>query len=177
MIAIGLLLVRMLCDCFKPRSRLEAEILIAAECQSFLDNVIAVSTAFGHGMIDADQRRAVDPWAARSEGATARDLTCGARRTLSLHAVRDAGGRFSINGLITRDAATQDFNHLGHAQHSDSTALELGRCRISPSAAPGRASRRRSDRPCVRARRRPPGPPEYESRRKRERHQSDRRWP
>jgi hypothetical protein len=28
MIAIGLLLVRMLCDCFKPRSRLEAEILI-----------------------------------------------------------------------------------------------------------------------------------------------------
>src|SRR2546425_11942471 len=28
MLAIGLLLVRMLCDCFKPRPRLEAEILI-----------------------------------------------------------------------------------------------------------------------------------------------------
>ena len=28
MIAIGLLLVRMLCDCFKPRARLEAEVLI-----------------------------------------------------------------------------------------------------------------------------------------------------
>ena len=28
MIAVGLLLVRMLCDCFKPRPRLEAEILI-----------------------------------------------------------------------------------------------------------------------------------------------------
>jgi hypothetical protein len=28
MSAIGLLLIRMLCDCFKPRSRLEAEILI-----------------------------------------------------------------------------------------------------------------------------------------------------
>jgi hypothetical protein len=27
MIAIGLLFVRMLCDCFKPRRRLEAEIL------------------------------------------------------------------------------------------------------------------------------------------------------
>jgi len=28
MLAIGLLFVRMLCDCFKPRPRLEAEILI-----------------------------------------------------------------------------------------------------------------------------------------------------
>jgi hypothetical protein len=28
MIAIGFLFVRMLCDCFKPRRRLEAEILV-----------------------------------------------------------------------------------------------------------------------------------------------------
>jgi hypothetical protein len=27
---------------------------IADECQSFLDNVMLSSTAFGHGMIDAD---------------------------------------------------------------------------------------------------------------------------
>jgi hypothetical protein len=28
MIAIGLLFIRMLCDCFKPRQQLEAEILV-----------------------------------------------------------------------------------------------------------------------------------------------------
>ena len=28
MIAIGLLFIRMLCDCFKPQQRLEAEILV-----------------------------------------------------------------------------------------------------------------------------------------------------
>jgi hypothetical protein len=31
MIAIGLLFVRMLCDCFKSRRRLEAEILVVAD--------------------------------------------------------------------------------------------------------------------------------------------------
>jgi hypothetical protein len=47
----------------------------------------------------------------------------------------------------------------------------------STRATPGRRSRARNGRLCVRARRRPPGPPEYGSRRRRESHRSDRRWP
>jgi hypothetical protein len=40
MIAIGLLFVRMLCDCFRPRQQLEAEILVLRH------QLTAASTAF-----------------------------------------------------------------------------------------------------------------------------------
>ena len=39
MIAIGLLFVRILCDCFKSRRRLEAEILICGISSAFFGSV------------------------------------------------------------------------------------------------------------------------------------------
>jgi hypothetical protein len=44
MIAVGLLFVRMLCDCFKPRQQLQAEILVASTQRS--SAACVTSTAF-----------------------------------------------------------------------------------------------------------------------------------
>ena len=49
MIAIGLLFVRLLCDCFKPRQQLEAEILVLRHQLNILQQRARASTAFALG--------------------------------------------------------------------------------------------------------------------------------
>jgi hypothetical protein len=49
MIAIAFLFVRALCDCFKPRQQLEAEILVLRHQLNVLQQRAATATAFALG--------------------------------------------------------------------------------------------------------------------------------
>jgi hypothetical protein len=53
MIAIGLLFVRMLCDCFKSRRRLEAEILVLWHQLNVLQHCVGLIVPCSSGSIAA----------------------------------------------------------------------------------------------------------------------------